>query len=179
MIADGSAVTPAVGSQSCASDANARVLLASALAEAQATVRAYDTKAQIVGVGYLFAMNLVVLVDKTLPTTTISGVWAIAVAWLVVIAPALMFGNVLRPSRAAITGVGAEDSVLYVIPDGVRTAGSLCDDARNCDPCREYANELMKLSALRELKRRRFNSALYMATLSFAVLFTTHLWRAV
>ena len=34
-----------------------------ALADAQATVRANDTKAQIVGIGYVFSINIVVAVS--------------------------------------------------------------------------------------------------------------------
>lgn len=159
-------------------------MLGSALAEAQATVRAYDTKAQIVGVGYLFAMNLVAMVDKTLPSITSTGIGAALVAWLVIIAPVIMFGNVLRPSRKTLRGETTGDrphvrEILYVVPSKQHTVLQLCDDARDCDPCREYASELLKVSQLREVKRTRFMGALYMATFSFAVLFATHIYRAI
>jgi len=67
--------------------------------------------------------------------------------------------------------------ILYVVPDEAHTVARLCEDARDADPCREYASELLKVSQLRELKRRRFMAALYMAAFSFAVLFATHIYR--
>ncbi len=42
-------------------------LLRDSLAEAQSTVRAYDTKAQIVGVGYIFALGVVGSFEALLP----------------------------------------------------------------------------------------------------------------
>ena len=42
-------------------------LLRDSLAEAQATVRAYDTKAQIVGVGYIFALGVAGRTEALLP----------------------------------------------------------------------------------------------------------------
>jgi hypothetical protein len=62
-------------------------MLRDALSEAQTTVRAYDTKAQIVGVGYLFAMNLVSGVDRLLPNMSGSPTWTILLAWGIVIMP--------------------------------------------------------------------------------------------
>ena len=38
---------------------HALMLLKDSLAEAQNSVRSYDTKAQIVGVGYIFALNVI------------------------------------------------------------------------------------------------------------------------
>lgn len=171
-------------SQNSEASDRGRQMLASALGEAQATVRAYDTKAQIVGVGYLFAMNLVAMVDKALPSVTSIGIWVALVSWLVIIAPVIMFGNVLRPSRKALGREIARDhphvrGILYVVPSEQHTVSRLCDDARACDPCREYASELLKVSKLREIKRSRFMLALYMATLSFAILFSTHIYRAI
>ena len=46
---------------------NARILLQASLTEAQATVRGYDTKAQIVGVGYILALSVVARVAGPIP----------------------------------------------------------------------------------------------------------------
>ena len=43
-------------------------MLLAALQEAQSVVRSYDTKAQIVGVGYILALNLVLHFGDLLPT---------------------------------------------------------------------------------------------------------------
>ncbi len=42
-------------------------ILRDALSEAQTTVRSYDTKAQIVGVGYVFALGIVGALSDRLP----------------------------------------------------------------------------------------------------------------
>ena len=46
---------------------NARILLQASLTEAQATVRVYDTKTQIVGVGYILALSVVARVEGPIP----------------------------------------------------------------------------------------------------------------
>lgn len=43
-------------------------MLLAALQETQSVARSYDTKAQIVGVGYILALNLVLHFDDLLPT---------------------------------------------------------------------------------------------------------------
>ena len=64
-----------------------RQYLQIALEEAQATVRAYDTKAQIVGIGYTFALNIVANVTGGLPGTHGEGPLFVAFFWLIVMAP--------------------------------------------------------------------------------------------
>ena len=44
-------------------------MLLSALQEAQSVARAYDTKAQIVGMGYILALNLVLRFGDLLPSS--------------------------------------------------------------------------------------------------------------
>lgn len=46
---------------------NARILLQASLTEAQATVRGYATKTQIVGVGYILALSVVARVEGPIP----------------------------------------------------------------------------------------------------------------
>ena len=48
--------------------AYANKMLLAALQEAQSVVRSYDTKAQIVGVGYILALNLILHFGDLLPT---------------------------------------------------------------------------------------------------------------
>ena len=70
-------------------------LIAEALAEAQQTVRAYDTKAQIVGVGYIFALRIVFGLGDLLPKAERSDELLVFVGWTIVISPILLFGFVL------------------------------------------------------------------------------------
>ena len=62
-------------------------MLLAALQEAQSVVRSYDTKAQIVGVGYILALNLVLHFGDLLPTHAPLGPLFFAVVWGVVIMP--------------------------------------------------------------------------------------------
>jgi hypothetical protein len=73
-------------------------MLLAALQEAQSVVRSYDTKAQIVGVGYILALNLVLHFGDLLPTRAPLGPLFFAVVWGIVIMPILQFGQVLYPS---------------------------------------------------------------------------------
>jgi hypothetical protein len=79
--------------------AYANKMLLAALQEAQSVVRSYDTKAQIVGVGYILALNLVLHFGDLLPTHAPLGPLFFAVVWGIVISPILQFGQVLYPSR--------------------------------------------------------------------------------
>ena len=60
-------------------------MLLAALQEAQSVVRSYDTKAQIVGVGYILALNLVLHFGDLLPTHAPLGPLFFAVVWGIVI----------------------------------------------------------------------------------------------
>lgn len=52
--------------------ANSDKMLLAALQEVQSVVRSYDHKAQIVGVGYILALNLVLHFGDLLPTRMVS-----------------------------------------------------------------------------------------------------------
>ena len=73
-------------------------MLLSALEQTHAA-RAYDTKAQIVGVGYILALNLVLHFGDLLPNHAPIGPTFFVVVWLIVIMPIVQFGQVLYPSR--------------------------------------------------------------------------------
>ena len=69
-------------------------LLRDSLTEAQETVRAYDIKAQIVGVGYIFALGVVGNFEALLPEASELNLLTLSVACGVII-PILLFGFVL------------------------------------------------------------------------------------
>ena len=96
-------------------------MLLAALQDSQSAVRSYDTKAQIVGVGYILALNLVLHFGDLLPTRAPLGPLFFAVVWGIVIMPILQFGQVLYPSRTraekellAKMSCGSEQRVYYV-----------------------------------------------------------------
>ncbi len=82
-------------------DKNTLAFLMASLKEVQDTVRAYDTKAQTVGVGYIFAIGIINYLGTRIANTPEMGVVSISLAWLVFIFPFVLFGAVLYPSRKA------------------------------------------------------------------------------
>ena len=164
-------------------DTETLTLLRESLAEAQMTVRSYDTKAQIVGVGYIFALGVVFQFNKVLPEVEQIGAFGLAAAWAIIILPILLFGFVLHPTRRTAPSLDKEPSrqlqyVLYVNPDRISDVDQLIDRAKGAEPAREIAFELLKVSNLRELKRKRFLRALFAAGACFLVLFVSQFLRA-
>src|SRR6478736_532977 len=115
-------------------------MLLAALRGAQSVVRSYDTKAQIVGVGYILALNLVLHFGDLLPTRAPLGPLFFAVVWGIVIMPILQFGQVLYPSRTraekelvAKMSCGSEQRVYYVNPDRFVDLKDFVQQALRCD----------------------------------------------
>ena len=157
-------------------------LLRDSLTEAQATVRAYDTKAQIVGVGYIFALGVAGRTEALLPAASELNLLIVSVACAVIL-PILLFGFVLHPSRKSAEKFANQsetttEHVLYVDPTKLGSVKALKEAISRCDPITEVSFELLKMSQLRELKRRRFLRALYSAAVAFLFIFATHFIRA-
>ncbi|CCE98239.1 hypothetical protein SFHH103_03748 [Sinorhizobium fredii HH103] len=153
-----------------------RMLLA-ALQEAQVTARSYDTKAQIVGAGYILALNLVLHFGDLLPTRAPLGPLFFAVVWGVVILPILQFGQVLYPSRTraekdllAKTSGASDQRVYYVEPDTFADLKDFVQQALRSDWTAVLGAELLKTSRVRIIKQLRFRRGLLMAVVSFIVL---------
>ncbi len=156
-------------------------LLRDSLAEAQTTVRAYDTKAQIVGVGYIFALGIVESFEALLPEASELNLLTLLVACTAIL-PILLFGFVLYPSRKSVEKFADQSEetpkhVLYVDPTKLGSVKALKEAVERCDPIIEVSFELLKVSQLRELKRRRFLRALFSAAVVFLFIFATHFIR--
>ena len=156
-------------------------LLRDSLAEAQTTVRAYDTKAQIVGVGYIFALGIVESFEALLPEASELNLLTLSVACTAIL-PILLFGFVLYPSRKsaekfADQSEATPEHVLYVDPTKLGSVKALKEAVGRCDPIIEVSFELLKVSQLRVLKRRRFLRALFSAAVVFLFIFATHFIR--
>ncbi|MCA1407775.1 hypothetical protein I6F26_26975 [Ensifer sp. IC3342] len=152
-------------------------MLLAALQETQVTARSYDTKAQIVGAGYILALNLVLHFGDLLPTRAPLGPMFFAVVWGIVMMPILQFGQVLYPTRAradkqlvAKTSGGAEQRVYYVDPDLFTDLKDFVQQALRSDWTSVLAAELLKTSRVRIIKQARFRRGLMMAVISFVVL---------
>ena len=125
-------------------------------------MRSYDTKAQIVGVGYILALNLVLHFGDLLPTRAPLGPLFFAVVWGIVIMPILQFGQVLYPSRKraekellAKMSCGSEQRVYYVDPDRFADLKDFVQQALKCDWTSALAAELLKTSRIRIIKQAR------------------------
>ncbi len=145
-------------------------------------MRSYDTKAQIVGVGYIFALGIVGQMFDDLGGATELDVVDVMIAWGIVILPILLFGFVLYPSRKTAPSISDESAqslqhVLYVESDRHSGVDELIRAANRADAIRELAFELLKVSRLRELKRRRFLRALFASGAAFLVLFGAQVFK--
>jgi hypothetical protein len=161
-------------------------MLLAALREAQSVARAYDNKAQIVGMGYILALNLVLRFGDLLPTHAPIGPMFYAVVWGIVIMPILQFGQVLYPSRTRVEKelkyktAGGPDvpGVYYVDPDCFPDFRGLVHQALRSDWTSVLAGELLKTSRTRTIKQARFGRGLMMTVVSFIVLGGEQLFRS-
>ena len=173
----GSDATMYAGSGETAREYADKMLL-SALQEAQSAARSYDTRAQIVGVGYILALNLVLRFGDLLPIHAPIGPLFYAVVWGIVIMPIMQFGHVLYPSRmraekefnGKVSGVSAVAPVYYVEPGSFADVRDLVHQALKSDWTSVLATELLKTSRVRTIKQARFHRGLMMTVLSFIVL---------
>lgn len=160
-------------------------MLLAALQKGQSVARSYDHKAQIVGVGYILALNLVLQFGDLLPMRAPLGPLFFAVVWGIVIMPILQLGQVLYPGRRraekdllAKTSCSSEECVFYVDPDSFADLEEYIEQALKSDWTRVLAAELLKVSRIRVIKQARFRRDLIMATLSFIVLGSDQLVRS-
>ena len=156
-------------------DKNTLPFLMASLKEVQDTVRAYDTKAQIVGIGYIFAIGIIIDLGSRIANMPEMGVVTITFAWLFFIFPIALFGTVLYPSRKVAPSLGEKrthvDRTFYVEPEHMHDVDTYLAAVNAGDPKKEIAYEILKTAGLREIKRRRFLRALWAAAMSFVVLF--------
>ncbi len=156
-------------------------LVKEALAEAQQTVRAYDVKAQIVGVGYIFALGVVFRLGDLLPTVERDDLQLVIAAWAIVIFPILLFGFVLYPTRKTVSSFRSAEApgedILYFQSKQYSTARAYLEALGRADGLIERTNELLQVTRLRELKRKRFLRALFASGVAFVMLFWAQIWR--
>jgi hypothetical protein len=161
---------------------NFNFLLAS-LKTVEDAVKNYDTKSQIVGVGYIFAINVVFTVGAMIPGHFELNLLTFALAWVITILPVILFGVVLYPTRRSAPKLKDRSTdvnhVFYVRSEsagGVREHLSCVQDS---DLELEMSYEILKLSGLRDLKRIRFIRALFASAFGFFTVFLVQLLRVV
>ena len=148
-------------------------LLAS-LNEVQQTIRAYDTKAQIVGVGFIFSVTMISRLLEDLPVARTYDLGYLFFGFLLLVGPVALFGAVLHPSRRSAPETEKDGTVIsgcfYFVGDDKRDFRSILADIDKADWKAEIVYEITRLSALRALKRKRFLTAMFAAGGSFAVI---------
>ncbi len=147
--------------------------LLSALKEAQDSVRSYDTKAQIVGVGFIFTIGIITKLGANLPGPSEFNTIAVVLYWLLAIGPIMLFGFVLYPSRKTVKSLRSFEEPVrrtyYVSSESPRNLDAYLKEVRSSNWSTEIAYEIIKVSGLRDLKRTRFIRALRASAFSFCV----------
>ncbi len=154
--------------------------LYSALKEAQDSVRSYDTKAQIVGIGFIFSLNLIGKIGDLLINNSQFDLFTVLLAWATVMIPVILFGLVLYPSRKMAPKVMASKlvvkSMYYMNQGEVNSIDEYVAQLSDINLQKELSYELFKISSLRDMKRRRFLTALMASCISYIIIFASHLY---
>ena len=152
------------------------------LKECQDTVRSYDTKAQIVGVGYIFAIGIITDLGERIPNLHDMTLFAVSMSWLFLVLPIILFGAVLYPTRKMAPGLGNDGKglqrIYYVQSDKLNELPAYLKQLGSCDIRAEIAFEILKTAGLRDIKRQRLIRALWAALISFTVIFAGQMMRA-
>lgn len=146
--------------------------LYSALKEAQDNIRTYDTKAQIVGIGFIFTVGLII---KSINIDFYQiGTLITSITWILMLFPIVLFASVLYPTRKLAPSVIRNrknvNALYYLNPKEVDSVDSFVKQIDDINIENELAYELLKVSVLRDLKRKRFLRAMLFASLSFTTL---------
>jgi len=151
------------------------------LKDTQDSVRFYDTKSQIVGVGYIFSLNVIFLVAAKIQNPLEFNIVMLFMAWAVIIMPLILFGMVLYPTRRNAPQLGERGSgasrIFYPHMDRVKDVDDYLARLDASEIRTEIAYEILKMSGLRNQKRMRFLRALCAAGFSFCVLFLGQILR--
>jgi len=152
------------------------------LAEAQDTIRNYDTKAEISGVGFILAVGIVKQAGDSIMVPIEYAMFYVLAGWLVIVIPIIMFALVLYPARfdKTTTSVQPDDvlNVMYFDRRVFPNVDAYIDATNKSDWAKEIVFEIMKVSGIRDLKRQRFLRALYWSAGSFTFLFLSQMLRA-
>jgi hypothetical protein len=156
--------------------------LLSVLSEAQDTVRSYDNKAQIMGVGYILALQVVLRSGAQIPVPIDQAGLYVFAGWAILVLPVIMFALVLYPSHANKVSrkrdFGACMGAMYFDPRRSPDVDAYVRTVAAADWVRETACEIIKVSDIRDRKRTRFLRALYWTGGSFVMLFLAQMARA-
>lgn len=156
--------------------------LLEALRSASDTSRGYDTKAQISGVLLVLSINPLFLVFSRLPGTAAPDLSLLVFLICLLMANVCVFARVLLPQRNPFGRIRHEPrsvrTVFYADAGDPRSLEERVADARAADWEAEIQFEIMKVSAIRDIKHRRFLVALGCAGASYAAIVAALVWMA-
>jgi len=151
------------------------------LAEAQDTIRNYDTKAEISGVGFILAVGIVKQAGDSIIVPIEFAMFYVLAGWLVIVIPIIMLALVLYPARfnKTVTSVQPDDVqiVMYFDRRVFLNVDAYIKATNESDWAKEIVFEIMKVSGIRDIKRQRFLRALYWSAGSFTFLFLSQMMR--
>ncbi len=151
-------------------DLNTLSFLYASLKEAQDNIRTYDTKAQIVGIGFIFTIGTITKLTHLELLENQSSVLILVLSWALIMIPLITFVSVLYPTRkiapSILRGRKEVQALFYLHPNEVKSLNEYVNQLDQIDIKRELTYELMKVSVLRELKRKRFLRAIFVSSLS-------------
>lgn len=158
-------------------------LLENKLNEARTVMRAYDTRAQIVGVGYILALGMLIAFESRFPKSEVVIWLDVLVVWVIIMAPVFLFGFVIYPLRKyrpfLYSRTYDDEPNFFCAPKDVASVNSIIlEQAKSSNIEHELAAELRHMEMLKRTKMIRFIRAMKGAALSFLILFLFQLWRS-
>jgi hypothetical protein len=136
--------------------------LRQAIAFTEWTIRSFDTKAQISIAAFVLSMSpLWSILTSACPRTASSPLGAVLLVLLV--GTILLFGYVIWPvtlAPAKLTGGWQTRGLFYVADPNQLTASQYAERLKDLTIEEELAAETLKLAYIREIKSRRFKTAL-------------------
>lgn len=157
--------------------------LLAVLKETQDTVRSYDTKSQICGVGFIFSIGIITQIGGLAFGTVFQMSTALILfMWLLSIGPIALYGMVLFSSRKKMDELGRNEPdilhIFYLLGRKSKDFSSYIADIQACDWEKEIAFEIVKVARLRDIKRDRFIRALSSSGISYLLVIIYQLLRS-
>ena len=144
--------------------------LKQAIAFTEWTIRSFDTKAQISIAAFVLSMSpLWSILTSACPRAASSPLVAVLLALLV--GTILLFGYVIWPvtlAPAKLTGGWQTRGLFYVADPNQLTASQYAERLKDLTVEEELAAETLKLAYIREIKSRRFKTALKAVVIFYA-----------
>ena len=131
--------------------------LRASFADAQATVRAYDTKSQIVLASTAFSFNPIFNSIKQIDTSAAVNL-RIGIVFCLFVVVLLLFLRVLGPVSSKLHNDEAED-VFFLNDAWKYNPLSYREALQKTDLATSYAEQVLKLHAIRRTKHNRFQLA--------------------